>query len=772
VKAVFWSQGENDGSTTTLDYISLFNSLKTSWLLDYSNIEKIYIFQTKSSCGTANVMDVKEAQRQLANNIDIQIIQTTGLNYASGNACHFGYFSGYEDFANRLYKLVDSEFYGTTYNSDIETPMIISAYLTNNTTFVVEMDAISLYNNNIPISKFALEDAGGVSLNSIITNGNKIIFQLSGNPGIDATISYLGLNSGENSTNLITNSQGIEIVCFNKYPIDASRFTIWNGSSWSKGTPDNTKYSIIDGTYTASDGSINTLDLTINSGKNLNFDGSTTNSIAVYGDLKVDGTFIVGDTESLIVKNTDTDANVTIGSSGSFTKKEKTTTLKSTYDVTYFSSPVEGAIISTTFPGVDLNRIFYMDPTTENPNYTGTYIKYRHWFTIDSGSDVMTPGKGFSVDGKTNGNYPNEIMEVSFTGKPNFKDISVTLQTETPIVDDSDKTNLIGNPYPSAIDADQLIQENGGNFLGTLYFWSHNSNYSSGHYDKADYLTYNEMGSNNSEISYPFYIASGQGFMILTNENNSNFNFKNSMQIENENDQFFKSDNDKIKIKVNDRIWLQLSKGVTEKKEILIGFSDKASEGVDYGYDGKLINEDASTTFYTMINNDKYAIQGLNTFSEEKIINVGFSTQEAGEFSISKSKTEGVLQEQEILLIDNQLNIMHDLNKSDYEFEQTVSGDFPNRFTLEFASAALDVNDFENENNFTIINSNGAFKIHSNNMIKELKIYDILGRQLFQNTPNQYDFEISIPSIKKSSILIFKATFENGAILSKKVIKI
>ena len=172
-----------------------------------------------------------------------------------------------------------------------------------------------------------------------------------------------------------------------------------------------------------------------------------------------------------------------------------------------------------------------------------------------------------------------------------------------------------------------------------------------------------------------------------------------------------------------------------------------------------------------MINNDKYAIQGLNTFSEEKIIDLGFSTQEVGDFTISKSKIEGVLEEQEILLIDKQLNITHDLNKSDYEFEQTVSGDFPNRFTLEFASAALYIEDFENENNFTIINSIDGFKIHSSKEIVELKIYDILGRQLFQNTFNKNDFEINIPNIKKGSILIFKATLENGAILSKKAIK-
>ncbi len=72
VRAVLWSQGEADSfqnGLTTNAYKISFNSLKNSWLTDYQNIEKIYIFQTRDcDCGTvlSGRLKIKEAQRQLA----------------------------------------------------------------------------------------------------------------------------------------------------------------------------------------------------------------------------------------------------------------------------------------------------------------------------------------------------------------------------------------------------------------------------------------------------------------------------------------------------------------------------------------------------------------------------------------------------------------------------------------------------------------------------------------------------------------------------------
>ena len=46
VKAILWSQGENDlaEGTSTQAYKDMFNALKTDWLTDYPSIQKFYIF--------------------------------------------------------------------------------------------------------------------------------------------------------------------------------------------------------------------------------------------------------------------------------------------------------------------------------------------------------------------------------------------------------------------------------------------------------------------------------------------------------------------------------------------------------------------------------------------------------------------------------------------------------------------------------------------------------------------------------------------------------
>ena len=54
-----------------------------------------------------------------------------------------------------------------------------------------------------------------------------------------------------------------------------------------------------------------------------------------------------------------------------------------------------------------------------------------------------------------------------FIGKPNNGVIPLTLS--------GDKLYLLGNPYPSAINADTFLDANSAVLEGTLYFWTHNT---------------------------------------------------------------------------------------------------------------------------------------------------------------------------------------------------------------------------------------------------------------------------------------------------------
>ena len=231
VRAVLWSQGEADSFSNGLStsaYKIAFNSLKNSWLEDYQAIEKIFIFQTRDcDCGTISSgrKKIKEAQRQLAEDYNnIYIMGTSGIRVHSDN-CHFPFSNGYELFGERIFRPLMKSIYGYSYNGEIDPPLVVSASLTQNQTLTIETSSTNLIpgtNNysqllNKVSNDFILSNANGVSVNSFQLQGGNIILGLTGDPGEFAKISFIGKHSG--ITNNITNSEGLELVCFSDFPI-------------------------------------------------------------------------------------------------------------------------------------------------------------------------------------------------------------------------------------------------------------------------------------------------------------------------------------------------------------------------------------------------------------------------------------------------------------------------------------------------------------------------------------------------------------------------
>jgi hypothetical protein len=231
VRGILWSQGEADSfnnGLSTNQYKEAFISLKNSWETDFINLSNIYVFQTRDcNCGTSSNgrLQIKEAQRLLAlENEDIFIMPTAGITSHS-DYCHFPFVNGYESFANRIYKPLTRDLYEYTYSEEIDAPMILSAALTNQQTLVVETSSAGLMTNttntNLILSKvvndFVLSNANGVAISSFQIQGSSILFNLNGDPGNSPSISFLGQYAG--IENNITNTNGLELVCFSNFPI-------------------------------------------------------------------------------------------------------------------------------------------------------------------------------------------------------------------------------------------------------------------------------------------------------------------------------------------------------------------------------------------------------------------------------------------------------------------------------------------------------------------------------------------------------------------------
>src|SRR5690606_30438938 len=90
-----------------------------------------------------------------------------------------------------------------------------------------------------------------------------------------------------------------------------------------------------------------------------------------------------------------------------------------------------------------------------------------------------------------------------------------------------------GNPYPSNIDADLLLDANSG--ISSLYFWTNTNPVVDGEYSGNNYAVYTYAGGvgtigpegNESEVPNGI-ISVGQGFIAATT--NESISFDNSMR--------------------------------------------------------------------------------------------------------------------------------------------------------------------------------------------------------------------------------------------------
>ena len=126
-----------------------------------------------------------------------------------------------------------------------------------------------------------------------------------------------------------------------------------------------------------------------------------------------------------------------------------------------------------------------------------------------SGTDSTNPGE-------TVVNNPGNNQRYDFRGKPNDGLITVNVGNGA--------STLTGNPYPSAIDAEEFLVLNQSVIEGSIWVWKHGlnptsstspfyNNYQYNYNPTSDYIKYNGLGSTEPD-TFAGKIASGQGFMV------------------------------------------------------------------------------------------------------------------------------------------------------------------------------------------------------------------------------------------------------------------
>jgi hypothetical protein len=579
-----------------------------------------------------------------------------------------------------------------------------------------------------------------------------------------------------------------------------------------------------------STGNKTVLGLMVNSNK---LTASSDTKIEVTNYLKLDGKIdLVG--MSQLVQTLNCDLDVT--SSGSIERDQQGQA--NFYNYNYWCSPVSpiNAIANNTnytVAGVmkdgtsttpaNINWIAGYNALITTPISIARYWLYKfdnyassysNWVKITENSSLRV-GQGFTMKGSgTEGN-----QNYTFVGKPN----NGLINSNTVL---SDQLILIGNPYPSAMDAEAFINDNAGSIDratdGTLYFWEHYlsnnthvlKEYQGGYGVKnlvgsiapvstdVDFIS--QSGTTDKGIPNR-YIPVGQGFFvngrigsggtIIFNNNqraffketdatNSNSLYKQrpSASKPAKIDHWNNNSNDVALKDIYKKVRLGFNSSNNYHRQVLLGFmNEKATSKMDYGYDA--INlDDIPNDMYFLNDENQLVIQGEGYFDENASYPIGVKTAVEGKVTFTIDALENINGEQKIYIYDDETKIYNEIQKNSFEVNMPV-GINNSRFSLRFKDKSLSTDKtlslVENNTNtdgikIAHIQNNNILKITNNSKettVEKVTLFNINGQTIASwkiENQDQQNIQIQINTIS-SGVYVAKLKTTTGE-LSKKLI--
>lgn len=530
----------------------------------------------------------------------------------------------------------------------------------------------------------------------------------------------------------------------------------WNGSAWSNGVPTSSTLAIFNGNF-SSTGDINACAVRVNSGTVTINSGHT---LTVQNDVaNIGGSLVFENNASLLQVNNSVN-------SGNIVYKRNTNPMR-LYDFTYWSTPVSPQTLTALSPQTLSDKYFKFDPVVGN------------WVFVPS-FNLMDIGRGYIIRApQIFDPIAPQVYTGAFFGVPNNGSYTTLMQLST-----SD-LNLIGNPYPSALNIDSFMSDpsNVGIVDGTIYLWTHNTPITANQYAMNDYAIYNYMGGvgtssaiasgvNNSIPNGK--IASGQSFFIRALSTGNAF-FRNSMRISGNNDGFYRmssfSNSPTVTEFEKNRIWIDIIGNQLHYKQILIGYCENATDDVDRGFDSKVLSIGNPLNLYSINADDRLSIQGKALpFDVNDEVPLGFTSTTGGDFTIKLSNFDGFFESQDVYVSDKYLNIIHDLKQSDYVF-MSNAGTFEDRFSIVYKNSLLSVDENQfDENSVVLYKPNDKLIVNSGSVfIKSIQVYDVRGRLIKEiNNVNAVEVSVDVPTANQAILL--KITSEDNITVTKKYV--
>lgn len=460
-------------------------------------------------------------------------------------------------------------------------------------------------------------------------------------------------------------------------------------------------------------------------------------------------------------------------------------------DYVYWSSPVANFAAGSVSPATSTNLIWKWNPTIDG-------IHYGTW---ESANEIMALGKGYIIRGPNNYTASPQLFTATFTGVPHNGDINAPISRGTytapgtynlgvgntsNAVADDDNWNLIGNPYPSAIDAKSFLDLN-TNIEGGVRLWSHGTEINpafnnpfygnfGANYTTNDYITFNALES--VPPGFNGKIGSGQSFFVFMSDDvgtSGNVTFNNTLRNNTfDNSQFYRMTNEaEVNTEIEEKhcIWLNIIAPNNYTSTTLVGYIAGATYGKDRLYDATFkVNTDLG--IYSFINDKTVIINGRPApFDNYDSIPIGITIPANGIYSIGINTVSGLFENpnQNIYIEDLTTGITHNIRLSPYSFSANT-GNHPDRFILKYNQTTLATTDFNFENSIAILTNEKISIKSSRDAITQIEVYDVLGKLVNHYTDlNQH--KVQLTNLKPSNnVFILRITLENNVQVNKKII--
>ncbi len=569
-----------------------------------------------------------------------------------------------------------------------------------------------------------------------------------------------------------------------------------------------------DGMVTQEENEVHTNTMTINDG-NADFDYRTADALPLYvqDNLVVDGDLrLIGEAQLI---QTHTGTSLVSGTKYIWKDQQGTS---NQYMYNYWSSPVNrGGIWKARFLkdgalGDDLTQSSYGDirwadnynatgdlPTQSHPVYLNAYWIYAFRNGLDGSYDgwfdnhikhtgTLNPAEGYTMKGPgvdkdlnpANGASTTEYESYTFAGSPNDGSFSVTI--------DANHDYLVGNPYPSAMDADKFINDNNGAFNGNLYFWEHvtaNDHYLASY--EGGYATYNLTGGTAAvswkDNSTPVgsktpgrYIPVSQGFFIWAEDGQGgtvNFdNTQRAFQIEDGNNSVFLRPSKNALTDI--RIGFDIPGNY--HRQLLLGIRPNTTMDVDYGWDGK--NFDAGNPGADMnwnINDEKYVIQAIPAIEEDTNLPLYIEMNKSGIVSFTLDAIVNLPKQIEGIFIEDQLlNISKEIKLNEPYTIFLNEGLYKDRFYLTFKGKTTNSTNIPPLENIKTYMDNTHSELvilnDKNHTLDQLQVFAITGQLILHKNINTDETEIRIPLSVKTGVYLVNIGSKDGKTSTTKII--